>query len=84
MSLIKLVNKPNNGKTDSVPISAVAGLDVSNKKQDISSPGNGTIVAVGVCKTIKRTIDPGKGSESNTEKVKYCQEPPPKWKTITA
>lgn len=40
--------------------------------------------AMGSCRVLKRKVDTGNKDDSVKEEVKYCQEPPPKWKTITA
>lgn len=41
-----------------------------------------TVQALGACRTIVRKVDPIGGGDSFMEPIKYCQEPPPKWKVI--
>lgn len=76
--------KPAKAKT----IVAKAPAEAAPAAKDSPQPAAGNsgdvkmVHAVGVCKTVTRTVETS-SKDSFTEQVKYCKEPPKGWKSIT-
>lgn len=69
------------GSTASASGTSQAPVAVAVKSSDTPLR---TVQAVGACRILVRAIDTGNQGEPATEKIKYCQEPPPKWKVASA
>lgn len=76
------ITSSSNDLTQSTSASVTGKLPMASTPRTPESSAR-SVLASGTCKTVTRTVVTENKADSYTEKVKYCQEPPPKWKPIS-